>query len=197
MPADDIAPDVGQLVATIGQTVRSLRKERALTLDQLAASTGLSTGMVSQLERGIGNPSFATLVQLAHGLGVPVGRLLFVEEGSSPVVRAKERRRLALHGIPSDDNVVYEMLTPDLTGALQATWVSSKPGHDTSAAPFQHSGEEFGIVISGQVDVHVGTASYHLEAGDAVRFSSTIPHWFVNRGPDPAEVIWVSTPPSW
>ena len=58
-------------------------------------------------------------------------------------------------------------------------------------------GEEIGIVLSGSLDVHVGDASYRLDAGDSIRFSSTVPHWFVNPGPDPVDAIWVSTPPSW
>jgi transcriptional regulator with XRE-family HTH domain len=184
------------MVAAIGAGVRALRKESGLTLEQLAERAGLSSGIVSQLERGKGNPSFATLVQIAHGLDVPVGRLMLVGEVASPVVRATERRRIDGPHI-AGNNCIYEMLTPDLSGALQATWVRSAPGHDTSDTPFLHNGEEFGVVLAGRLDVHVGADRYLLESGDAIRFSSTIPHWFVNRGPEPVDAVWVSTPPTW
>jgi transcriptional regulator with XRE-family HTH domain len=185
------------MVAAIGETVRSIRRDRTLTLDQLAEHSGLSVGVVSQLERGIGNPSFATLVQLAHGLDVPVGRLLLHIDGDeSPVVRRTERRRVDGHGVASE-SATYELLTPDLSGALEATWVASQPGHDTSKTPFTHNGEEFGIVISGQIDVFVDGVRHRLEAGDSIRYSSTIPHWYVNSGDQPANAIWVSTPPTW
>lgn len=190
-------PDAAALMGTVGQTVRSLRKDRSMTLEQLALRSQLSVGVLSQLERGIGNPSFATLVQLAHGLDVPVGRLLLnIDQAASPVVRAAERRRIDGHGI-SSNNVTYEMLTPDLSGALEANWVRSQPGHDTSATPFHHSGEEFGIVISGELDVFIDGVRHHLSAGDSIRYSSTVPHWFVNSGPEEMNAIWVSTPPSW
>jgi len=195
-PPPSLTPDVAPMVAAVGSTVRSLRKDRGMTLDQLADRSALSMGMVSQLERGIGNPSFATLVQLAHGLDVPVGRLLHIDEGSSPVVREAERRRIDGHGIPSE-HVTYQMLTPDLLGALEATWVRSEPGHDTSATPFTHNGEEFGIVLSGQIDVYIDGVQYSLSAGDSIRFSSTVPHWFVNPGPESTNSIWISTPPTW
>jgi transcriptional regulator with XRE-family HTH domain len=185
------------MVAAVGETVRSIRRERTLTLDRLAEISGLSVGVVSQLERGIGNPSFATLVQLAHGLDVPVGRLLLhIDDNESPVVRKAERRRVDQHGL-APDRATYELLTPDLSGALQATWVTSQPGHDTSKTPFTHNGEEFGIVISGSLDVVVDGVRHRLEAGDSIRYSSTIPHWYVNPGDQPANCIWVSTPPTW
>lgn len=189
-------PDVAPMVAVIGATVRSLRKDRAMTLDQLAERSALSVGVVSQLERGIGNPSFATLVQLAHGLDVPVGRFLMITESSSPVVRAGGRRRIDGHGMQSD-RVSYQMLTPDLSGQIEANLVSSEPGHDTSATPFRHNGEEFGIVLSGQIDVYIDGVRHMLSTGDSIRFSSTVPHWFVNPGPEDTTAIWVNTPPTW
>ncbi|MCP3801980.1 XRE family transcriptional regulator [Allokutzneria sp. A3M-2-11 16] len=189
-------PDVAPMVAVVGTTVRSLRKDRALTLDQLAERSSLSVGVVSQLERGIGNPSFATLVQLAHGLDVPVGRLLLINESSSPVVRADERKRIDGHGMRSE-RVSYEMLTPNLSGQIGATLVTSQPGHDTSATPFRHNGEEFGIVLSGQLEVYIDGTRHQLFAGDSILFSSTVPHWFVNPGPEDTTAIWVNTPPSW
>ncbi|MFD0507806.1 helix-turn-helix domain-containing protein [Streptomyces chiangmaiensis] len=72
-PRSSDGPTIAPMVAAIGETVRSIRRERTLTLEQLAEASGLSAGVISQLERGIGNPAFATLVQLAHALDVPVG----------------------------------------------------------------------------------------------------------------------------
>ncbi|QIZ00795.2 helix-turn-helix domain-containing protein [Streptomyces sp. S1D4-11] len=185
------------MVAAIGETVRSIRRERSLTLDQLAEASGLSAGVVSQLERGMGNPSFATLVQLAHGLDVPVGRLLLhIDDNESPIVRKAERRRVDGHGLAAA-KATYELLTPDLSGALEATWVIAQPGHDTSKTPFTHNGEEFGIVISGSLDVFVEGVRHHLESGDSIRYSSTIPHWYVNSGDEYGELHLVSTPPTW
>ncbi|MFJ9760026.1 helix-turn-helix domain-containing protein [Streptomyces sp. NPDC101149] len=196
-PRSSDGPTIAPLVAAIGETVRSIRRERTLTLEQLAEASGLSVGVISQLERGIGNPAFATLVQLAHALDVPVGRLLLrIEDNKSPIVRKTERRRVGGHGLATAA-ATYELLTPDLSGALEATWVTSQPGHDTSKTPFTHNGEEFGIVLSGSLDVFVDGVRHHLEAGDSIRYSSTIPHWYVNAGDEPAQCIWVSTPPTW
>jgi transcriptional regulator with XRE-family HTH domain len=189
---------VAALLGEVGNQVRSLRKEAGLTLERLSELSGLSTGIVSQIERGLANPSFGTLVQLAHGLGIPIGRLFQVaDRRRSPVVRRAERRRLDGHGIASDDGGNFELLTPDLNGALEATWVETPPGYDSSANPYRHQGEEFGLVLSGRKDVYLDGQRYELGPGDSIRYPSTTPHWYANPGDEICKAIWVITPPTW
>ena len=68
-------PATSELLATVGNKVRTMRKAKGMTLAQLSDITGLSQAIVSQIERGMANPSFTTLAQLAHGLDshAPVG----------------------------------------------------------------------------------------------------------------------------
>ncbi|MCV2488279.1 cupin domain-containing protein [Geodermatophilus sp. YIM 151500] len=191
-------PAIGAMLQDLGARIRSLRKERDLTLERLGELSGLSVGIVSQIERGRGNPSFATLVQLAHGLDIPVGRLLYVSDQTrSPVVRRGERRRLDGHGLGYDDGGLYELLTPDFSGALEVVWVETPPGYDTSATPYKHNGEEFGLVIEGRVVVHLDGVPHELGPGDSIRYDSTVPHWYSNPGPDVHRAVWVITPPTW
>ena len=192
------APAIGAMLQDLGGRIRFLRRERNLTLERLGELSGLSVGIVSQIERGKGNPSFATLAQLAHGLDIPVGRLLHVsEQHKSPVVRRGERRRLDGHGLGNEDGGQYELLTPDFTGALEVVWVETPPGYDTSATPYTHNGEEFGLVIEGRVTVHVGGVSHDLGEGDSIRYDSSVPHWYSNPGPETCRAVWVITPPTW
>ncbi|MHA6628080.1 helix-turn-helix domain-containing protein [Pseudonocardia sichuanensis] len=189
---------VAAMLGEVGNQVRSLRKEAGLTLERLSELSGLSTGIVSQIERGLANPSFGTLVQLAHGLGIPIGRLFQVSDRRrSPVVRRSERRRLDGHGIASDDGGTFELLTPDLNGALEATWVETPPGYDSSANPYRHQGEEFGLVLSGRKDVYLDGQKHELGPGDSIRYPSTTPHWYANPGHEICTAIWVITPPTW
>jgi transcriptional regulator with XRE-family HTH domain len=192
------APAIDAMIQDLGNRIRALRRERNLTLERLSELANLSVGIVSQIERGRGNPSFATLAQLAHGLDIPVGRLLHVAENhKSPVVRRGERRRLDGHGLGYDDGGQYELLIPDLTGALEVVWVEHSPGYDTSATPYRHNGEEFGLVIEGRVVVHLDGVAHDLGPGDSIRYDSSVPHWYSNPGPDKCRAVWVITPPTW
>ncbi|UFN43353.1 helix-turn-helix domain-containing protein [Nocardioides okcheonensis] len=189
---------VESMLSDFGARLRTLRKERQLSTERLAEAAGVSVGLISQIERGRGNPSFATLAQLAHGLQLPVGQLLEPSETQKVVVRKDERRRLDNHGVVSGDGERIELLTPDLNGALEANWVVTPPGYDTSATPYRHNGEEFGIVLSGTKDVFLDGVRHRLEAGDSIRYASTIPHWYANPSDtEECTAVWVSTPPTW
>lgn len=189
---------VASMLSEVGNRIRTLRKERHLTTEKLAEQARVSAGIISQLERGMGNPSFATLVQIAHGLQLPIGQLLEPSETKDVVVRKEKRRRLHGHGLAEGDGGTYELLTPDLNGALEATWVVTPPGYDSSANPYRHNGEEFGIVLSGTKDVYLDGVAHRLNAGDSIRYASTIPHWYVNPSKtQDCVAIWVSTPPTW
>lgn len=59
----------------IGETIRLLRKERALTLKQLSRRTGLSVSLLSQIERAESSASIGSLYRVAGALDVKLGRL--------------------------------------------------------------------------------------------------------------------------
>lgn len=190
-------PTHDELLHELGERVRQLRKAGGLTLDQLGERSGVSIGTLSQLERGFGNPSLATLAQVAHALGTAVPSLLNIRPAVSPVVRRAERRRIGLHNGQVPDGAIYELLTPRLDRLLEAIWVETEPGHSTEETPFVHAGEEVGIVIEGVSEVHVGDEAYVLHKGDAITYSSMIPHWFRNPSNRRNKIIQIITPPTW
>lgn len=196
---DSSAPvPVEAILEGIGETVRARRKANGMTISDLADRTGLSPAIISQLERGMANPSFTTLAQVAHGLDMPVGSL-FAQQATvrSPVVRKSERRDLRMVASKAVGQTGYELLTPDLNGSLEAIWVVTPPGHDTSDTPFTHHGEEFGIVISGRKEVYLDGVCHRLEEGDSITFDSSVPHWFTNVSDETCVALWIITPPTW
>src|SRR5581483_3283097 len=75
----------------VGPAVRHLRRERGLTLSDVAARTGLNIGYLSQVETDKASPSLETLGALAEALAVPVA-WFFVDTTTPPrVVRAVDR----------------------------------------------------------------------------------------------------------
>jgi transcriptional regulator with XRE-family HTH domain len=190
------AVDPSVLVGDLGEHVRRLRLERQLTLEEVAAISGCSVGSLSQLERGRGNPAFFTLVKIAHALEVPVARLLHIEKTRDPVVRRGKGRRLDPHATVDEDGAIYELLTPDLDRALEVVRYTLPPGLSTEQTPFVHGGEEAGIILRGVQETNINGVLYRLEAGDAISFQSTLPHWFRNPGPEVVEGIFVCTPPT-
>lgn len=57
-----------QLHRVIGDTIRNLRKEKDLTLKQMARRTGLSVSLLSQIERAESSASISSLYKIAVAL---------------------------------------------------------------------------------------------------------------------------------
>ena len=195
-PRNDIQrpPDTTSDLNAIGLQMHEARTNLGLSVQELADISDISTGMISQIERGLANPSINTISKLASALGLQLG--IFFEPRPQTdkelVVRKHERRRI---GIP-DPNFVYELLVPDLKRTLEFVWVESAPGSTTENSPFQHEGEECGLVLQGTLEVHLGSDVFILEAGDSIIFNSRIPHWYRNVGTDRVLSVWAVTPPT-
>jgi mannose-6-phosphate isomerase-like protein (cupin superfamily) len=59
-----------------------------------------------------------------------------------------------------------------------------------------HQGEEFGYVISGQIEVVLGKRTYRVKKGESFYYRSNIHHRIANPFKRPATLLMVSTPPS-
>jgi transcriptional regulator with XRE-family HTH domain len=73
-----------KLLETFGRSMRSFRKRRGLTQDDLAMAAKLSRNYVSDIERGARNPSLLALVRLSRALRLPLRDML---EDVEPRVR--------------------------------------------------------------------------------------------------------------
>jgi len=60
---------------TIGAQIRQFRKDRDLTLKQLARTTGLSVSLLSQIERAESSASVGSLYKISAALGVKLTQL--------------------------------------------------------------------------------------------------------------------------
>lgn len=189
---------------TLGERIRQKRKERDLTLTELATACALSPSFLSQIERDQASPSVATLYTLARIFQTPIAHF-FEEVPTQPeptvtvptglnaqLVRKDRRKQLIYPG----SGIRSEMLSPDLQRAIQLLWVVMPPGTDSGDEPFVHDGEECGVILQGQVETWIGDERYLLGPGDAIYHSSTIPHRSRNIGEEEVIIVVAKTPPS-
>lgn len=172
--------------ADVGATLRRARKDRGLTLVQLAERSGVSQPFLSRVENGSATPSVARLYSIAEALGVSVGSLLgdLPPTGEPSVTRSDAARTLA----HSDNTSVGDslVLTDPTSGTLLTGLLHTmRPGH-LSGDTFTHAGEDLLHVISGHVGVRIGEQTYYLGPGDSIHHSGELPHTFVDS-PDTAD----------
>ena len=64
------------LLSATGETLREVRKERGLTLRQVAEGAHVSVSYLAEIERGEKDPSSKVLESIAEGLDIEVSGLL-------------------------------------------------------------------------------------------------------------------------
>lgn len=181
--------------ADLGRRVAALRRERGLTIAQLAASAGISSGLVSQIERGHGNPAYLTLMKLAHALGVPITGFFpdDLDTADRLIVRHDERRRLMS---AEGGDISVDILTPSLHGNLLVGWIELPAGGqlpETDLNAITESSESI-IVLSGVILVTVLGEEYRLVAGDAITFDPYRVRTIASGDDAPAVFVQVVAP---
>lgn len=176
----------------IGQKVQEFRKKSGMSLRELAAQAELSPSMLSQIESNSVNPSINTLKNISEALRVPLFQF-FKEDvpTDNVVVRRGESRIIGREG----EEVLYKLLTPDTSGAIEFCLMEIPAGTASSDMPREHDGEEVAYVVRGATDILLGGVNYHLNEGDSIKIAPSAPHQWINREKEDVAVIFAVTPP--
>lgn len=105
-----------------------------------------------------------------------------------PVLRAANRLSLTLA-----TGVRWERLTADHDPGVEFLRCTYPVGGESCPVDdlMTHSGNEYGIVLSGHCAATVGEETYELDTGDSIAFDSRTPHRIWNRGDsEPMVAIW-------
>lgn len=179
---------------SVGSQLRLLRRARRRTLKDVALEANVSESFLSQLERGRTGASIASLQGIATALGVQVSDLFASNGSARPTVLRRDDRGYVSWGTLGRK----ALLTPKPFEALEVVAASFEPGGSTGETQYAHGdSEEMLFVVSGAVEVSLGEETMRLGPGDCARYRSSTPHRLVNVGADPAEVIYVISPPSY
>jgi transcriptional regulator with XRE-family HTH domain len=182
----------GSNVRTLGADLRSLRKSRKLTLEDLAGQLGKSVGWLSQVERDLSTPDPEDLTQMAQIFDVP--QSLF-SGPAAPVAEVgrvvrKTKRRAIGERVPG---LVEDLLSPDLTDSFEVVQSTFLPGAGL-IEPVRRDTQELAVMITGKLDIWLGDQAFTVTAGDSFRVRDETLRW-ANPYDAPAVAVWVISPP--
>ena len=177
IPGDEVgAADMARRVA---ENLRRLRKDRALSLDGLAAASGVSRAALSQIEGSRTNPTLAVLWKIAVGLQVPFHALLGGEDvGKARLLRASDAVPLR----SADGRMESRLLSPaGATPGLEVYELRFLPRGLLRSEPHGPGTCETVIVLTGTLRIFVADEVHDLAPGDTVFFRADVPHGYENR----------------
>jgi len=180
----------------IGKKLRKLRREKGLTLQDVARATGFSVSLISLIESGNVSPPIATLAKIASVLNVNMGyffgesddnrKIEVVRKGKGKRVKRVISRLGVKHGY------IYEALSYRLNEKKMEPFlltVKTKGGDEKSV--YNHDGEEFLMLLKGRATLIYGDERINLNEGDCVYFDSRMRHRLLSRGSSPVRVLAV------
>ncbi len=200
------------LEENVGPSLRAHREQRGLSLRELARRLGVSPSAISQIETGKSRPSVSTLYSIVTELGMSLDELFGAPKAPPPAEapsrapaasRAASRSRAAAErhvqradsraAIDLESGVRWERLTPGPDHDTDFLFVTYDVNGSSSEGnrSMRHSGHEYGLVLSGRLEVTVGFDHYVLGPGDSISFDSTVPHRLTNLGDEPVHGVWV------
>lgn len=176
----------------IGKKLKRLRQEKYLTQDELASRCELSKGFISQVERNLTSPSIANLSDILEGLGTNLKDFFNVEEEEKIVFNDED----AFEVIDSRLGYKVQWIVPNAQkNQMEPILLKIEEG-GRYKEEIAHDGQEFGYVLKGEINIHLGDKVYRAKKGEAFYYSSGKNHYLSNGGIGEVEIIWVSTPPS-
>lgn len=180
----------------IGYRIKKFRKTTGLTIRQLAEKVGVTQSYISQLENDKVNPSLGTLKKIANALNINMIDFFDRDREENNIIVRKDDR--IDFSYPSGKFHSQLLASNIASKAMEPIYTIIDPGGDT-IEPYKHGnkGEEFGVVIKGELLLNIDNTDYHLCEGDAFYFKSNRLHRYSNPGKNTAEVVWVITPPTY
>jgi transcriptional regulator with XRE-family HTH domain len=183
-PASEAA-SVHAVVAGVGARLRRLRRERGLTLAQVADATDTALSTLSRVEAAGRRPSLDILLRLARVYRVTLDDLVGAPATGDPRVHPKPRVR---HGL------TWLALT-ERPGGIQAYKVIMPAGFRAGEREQRsHEGYEWTYVLDGRLRLLLDDHDIVLSAGEVAEFDTHTPHAFSNPGDTPTEFLVLMGP---
>jgi transcriptional regulator with XRE-family HTH domain len=176
----ETSDELDRVLGGVGPRLKSLRRERAVTLAGLSATTGISVSTLSRLESGQRRANLELLLPLARAYRVPLDDLVATAPTKDP----------RIHPRPITRNGMTMFPLTRRTGGLQAyKWVIPPSRSAKAPDPRVHEGYEWLYVLSGRLRLVLGEHDLTLGSGEVAEFDTRVPHWFSNAGSDSVEVL--------
>lgn len=160
---------------SIGYHLRELRRQQGRTLQDVAERSGCSRSMLSKVENDHAVPSLATLVALAKSLGVAPGALMCGDVSGGTVFEPSGQTAEVATGKGHN----LQAVATSRAGKLMQPYVFSAERGKTEASPMSQDGEQFILMLDGELLYRVGLAEYRLRPGDTLYFDARHEHDFV------------------
>lgn len=181
------------IIIQISNRLRDLRKEKNITLQELAEAAGVSKGMLSQVENSRAIPSLPVLLNLISSLQVDFNDFFKDINLLAPDSKVIFRKKNEYQPFEKEnaEGFFYRRLFSTTVHDHHVDFVLLRLAKNAQRAPVSTDAFEFKYLISGNVRYRIGEESFDMEAGDSLFFDATETHHPTNTGEGDALLLVV------
>ncbi|MFC1549238.1 helix-turn-helix domain-containing protein [Candidatus Omnitrophota bacterium] len=180
----------------IGKSIRSLRKEKNMTLEELAKKSGVALATLSRMENDKMTGTLVSHNRICKALNVSITELYKEIEEESKTIDSVPKKKRTEHFVHTD-KAKYELLvTKTLDKKIMPLMMKLSTGGETQKEQNKTGVEKFVYILTGTIEATVGPEKYALKRGDSLYFDASLPHAFRNKGKTDAEAVCIVSPPA-
>lgn len=179
----------------IGSRIKKFREMEEISREELSSRSGLDADFIHGVEEENIYPSLGPLLKISRALGTRLGTFLDDTISHDPLIVRLEEREEELSMLKGNEKPValqfFSLGKGKNDRHMEPFFVRINPEPEEDKKLSSHEGEEFIVIVSGEVRVVYGQEEYELKTGDSIYYNSIIPHNVSCKGDTPAEIYAV------
>ncbi len=182
-----------EVIVQISNKIKSVRKDRGLTLQEVADRASVTKGLISQIENGRTIPSLLVLIQIVKALEIGLDEFfndlnLYGKEGKIVIQRKEDYQRFEKETASGYE--YFRIFTKKINACtIDIVLLEIHPGAERDFV--QTEAFEYKYMISGRVKYQFRDQEIELNEGDSMLFDGRIEHNPINLGEMPAKMLVV------
>jgi transcriptional regulator with XRE-family HTH domain len=178
---------------SLGSLIRTVRKQKKLTLRKVSLKAGISEGFLSQVENDVNSPSVDTLVNICAAIGIKAGDLLNKAHNQEKVVLIPRSEWNDID-IPHTGFITRRFFSPENRTIIDSAILAIEPGKSIPVRKNIKNAQEVLCILKGSLNLEHGERTIHLTEGDTVHyFANPKKQSITNENKDLAIALWVGT----
>lgn len=167
---------MNEQIKQIAERLAGLRDALELSPEEMANAAHLKTDEYLLLESGTVDISVSVLHQISQAFGVELTTLMFGDEPKmSSYFITRKGKGIAVERTKA---YKYQSLAAGFAGRKADPFMVTVHPKDDNEPVYlnSHPGQEYNMVISGRLQLQIGSKTVVLEQGDSIYFNSELPH---------------------
>lgn len=182
-----------EILVQISQKIKSIRKDKNLTIQEIAERAGVTKGLISQIENSRTLPSLLVLMQIIKALEVDLNFFfndLSLDGREAPILVLRKEEYSKFEKEPASGYQYERIFTRKIkSGAVDFVLLEIKPG---SVRNFVTTDAfEFKYILQGTVKYIFRDQTIELFEGDSMLFDGRLEHNPVNEGKETVRMLVV------